>query len=207
MFFHREHNSNRTALLLFVFVLAVTIMTLIVSMSRAPRYLTSLSIAVNRISKQATTEYQYDGYYALQASDLFSQTLLSWFLTPSVLLDFYEQAGVEPNITTTNALVSRFRARKFAAQNIVIQFTERDRDTAAKLAEGISAVVRERSASLDTDASGDATFDVVPSQPVIVEVTPSVALNTIAAFVASILIGLAAVGTIRAVTREYADRH
>lgn len=205
MWFHRQH-STTTATPFVVFVLVVTLATLVVSIRKEPRYLTSLSIAVNRINRQITTDYQYDGYYALQASDLFSQTLLSWFLTPSVLLDFYQRAGIGPNITTANELVSRFRARKFAAQNIVIQFTERDRDTAKKLADGISAVVRERSASLDSNVGGDATFDVVPSQPVIVETKPNILLNTIAALLASILIGFAALWTMKAVQQDYADR-
>ncbi len=201
MWFHRQH--AKTAVTLFVvFVVVVTLAALITSIRKTPQYLTSLSIAVNRVSWQSTTDYQYDGYYALQASDLFSQTLLSWFLTPSVLLDFYQKAGIDPDITTTNKLVSRFRARKFAAQNIVIQFTESDRDSAKKLADGISTVIRERSASLDKNAGGDATFDVVPSQPVIVEVKPNIFLNTVAALLASMLIGFAALWTVKAVQRD-----
>lgn len=201
MWFHRQH-SQTTATLFVVFVIVVTLASLVASIRKEPQYFTSLSIAVNRINRQTTTDYQYDGYYALQASDLFSQTLLSWFLTPSVLLDFYQRAGIDPAITTTNQLVSRFRARKFAAQNIVIQFTERDRDSAKKLADGISEVVRERSASLDSNAGGDATFDVVPSQPVIVETKPNVLLNAVAAFIASILIGFAVLWTVKAVRRD-----
>lgn len=207
MWFHNQKHKQLTWTLLIVFVVVATAGTFIVSMQAKPKYLTSLSIAVNRVNRQTTVDYQYDGYYALQASDLFSQTLLSWFLTPSVLLDFYQKAGVDPHITTTNELVSRFRARKFAAQNIVIQFTDANRDTAQKLADGISAVVHDRSASLDKTSSGDATFDVVPSQAVIVEAKPNVLLNTLAAFVASIFFGLAAVWTVRALQRDYADRH
>lgn len=206
MFFHRMHKHSWTTPLV-IFVLVVTVATYLFTMRVKPRYAASLAIAVNRINKQVTPDYQYDGYYALQASDLFSQTLLSWFLTPSVILDFYQKAGVDPHVTTTNELVSRFKARKFAAQNIVVQFTERDRDAAQKLADGISSTVRSRSAELDKNATGDSTFEVVPSTAVIVEVKPNPVLNTIAAAVASLLLGLAALWTVQSLRGGHEDRH
>ncbi len=180
-----------------MFVVLVTLIALVASITAKPKYVASLSIVVNRVNQQITQDYQYDGYYALQASDLFSQTLLSWFLTPSVLVEFYQRAGLDAPLTSTTALTSRFRARKFAAQNIVVQFTEKSRADAEKLAQAISEVVKERSADLDRTATGEATFEVVPAQPVIVEQKPNVPFTTAMAFLASVLVSFAFVWAAR----------
>ncbi len=185
----------RSALLAFVVLVTATVA--IVAARAQPKYVTSLSIAVNRVNVQETPDYQFDGYYAIQASDLFSQTLLSWFLTPSVLVEFYDHAGLDPQMTTLHEVVSRFRARKFAAQNIVIQFTEQTEERARKLAAAITEVVQERSRSLEKSPQGTATFDVVPAQPVIVAVKPDVLLALLAAFVSSILLGVAGISILR----------
>ena len=57
---------------------------LVFSILRPAYYDTSLAFSINRINLQTTENYQYDGYYAIQASDLFSQTVMSWMMTPSV---------------------------------------------------------------------------------------------------------------------------
>lgn len=178
---------KRNRWFLIVFILVATVATFVVSSRAKPTYATSLSITVNRVHRQATPDYQYDGYYAIQASDLFSQTILSWFLTPSTLLEFYQRAGVDPHIDSLNGLVARFRARKFSAQNIVVQFSDPDRSAAEKLAKAIGEVVKERGESLNKDAEGQGIFEVLPATPVVVETTSNVPLNTGVALVASAL--------------------
>lgn len=176
---------------LITFVLVATLATLAFSAYAQPSYVTSLSISVNRVHRQETPDYQYDGYYAIQASDLFSQTILSWFLTPSVLLEFYDTAGVDPQITSLGGLTARFHARKFSAQNIVVQFSDPDRDSANKLATAIGTVVKKRGESLNQSDGGQGIFEVAPAKPVLVETRPNTVLNTVVALVASSMIGFA----------------
>lgn len=183
------YDLRRFRAFLAIFIVVVTVGAASLSMTRRPTYVASLSIAVNRIHRQETTAYQYDGYYAIQASDLFSQTMLSWFLTPSVLLEVYERAGVEPSITSLSQLVGRFRARKFSPQNLVVQFAEPDKANAEKISAAIADVMKERTTVTNQDDNGDPIFEAVPAKAVIVESKPNVALNTIAAFFASIIVG------------------
>lgn len=167
-----------------------------VSWSANPHYAASLSLTVNRVNKKTTADYEYDGYYAIQASDLVAQTVLSWFLTPSTLLEFYERAGIDAHITSLSGAVSRFRARKYAAQNIVVQFSDPERDRVEKLAIAIGEVVQERGEALNKDAEGKAIFDVVPAKAVIVERRPNVPLTVAAAAVIALLIGLVSVAAV-----------
>lgn len=180
------------ALLLFACALAVSITVYGVGASRPPKYAASLSITVDRAAAQTTVDYQYDGYYAIQAADLFSQTLLSWFLTPSTLLSFYTEAGIDPQITSLSEIVGRFRARKFSAQNIVVQFSENDKQTAELLANAINGVVERQGEQLNKTASGAALFDIRPQAPVIVETRPNAILNAVVALVAALFLAAVA---------------
>lgn len=158
-------------------------------------YDTSISFSINRISKQETPDYQYDGYYAIQASDLFSQTVLSWFLTPSVLLEIYDGAGIDPNVSSIEQLTSRFKAKKYSAQNIVVRFIERDKQTADKISGSLVKVIEERARTSNQDSGQQAWFDVQGATPFIVEKRPSPGLMT----------GIgAAVGIILSVSAAYA---
>ncbi len=198
---HQLQTYGRYRGLFIGFVLLVTLATLALSWTAEPKYVASLSMTINRINRQETTEYQYDGYYAIQASDLFTQTLLSWFLTPSVLLEFYQKADLDPRISSINGLIGRFRARKFSAQNLVVQFSEADRSSAEKLAIAIGQVVKERGETLNQTSEHQGIFEIVPASPVVVQTKPNLALNTAAALAGSILLGIVMVAVIDSLRR------
>lgn len=187
----------RYRIIFIVFVIIVTGASYWLSVAQQPKYVTSLSIAVNRIHRQETAQYQYDGYYAIQASDLFSQTILSWFLTPSVLLEVYERANVDPQISSLSALVGRFRARKLSPQNLVVQFTDPNKADAQKIADSIAAVMKKRGSAINQNDQGEPIFEALPALPVIVESKPNVVVNTLAGFAASVIAGIVLLAFVR----------
>jgi len=162
-----------------------TVTTWLATASQPVRYGSSQSFAINRINREATPDYQYDGYYALQASDLFSQTVVSWFSTPSVLRDVYQQANVDPEIQSLSSLSSRFKVKKYSAQNIVVRVTERTDDRVRKIAAGVKDVMEEKAAQLNQDHSGKSLFSIVGSDPVIAPIQPNVWLATAVALILS----------------------
>ncbi|MCH7492262.1 hypothetical protein IID19_01555 [Patescibacteria group bacterium] len=135
-------------------------------------YDTSIAFSINRTIIQDTEEYQYDGYYAIQAADLFSQTVMSWFLTPSVLLEIYEKAGIDPEISSIEEITSRFKARKYSPQNIVVRYKERDSETATKIATAIISVIEHRGSLANQTIDEQSLFEVKGATPVIVKRTP-----------------------------------
>jgi len=157
---------------------------------------TSIAFSINRINKQETEDYQYDGYYAIQASDLFSQTVMSWMMTPSVLLEIYERAGIDPQITSTENFISRFKAKKYSPQNVVVRYRERDKQTAQKIADAIIAIVEEKTAAAVQTSDQKAFFVFVGSLPVIVEKKPLLWLNLIIGLVGGLLVSIIAAYTV-----------
>ncbi|MFA6098572.1 MAG: hypothetical protein WCV50_02260 [Patescibacteria group bacterium] len=177
---------------LIIIITAVSLIaTFLFSYLRPVFYDTSISFSINRINKQETTEYQYDGYYAIQASDLFSQTVMSWFMTPSVLLEMYDSAKIDPQITTISSFTSRFKTKKFSPQNIVVNYKERDHNTAEKIGQAIISIVETKAAASNQTSDNKSVFEVVGSKPVIVEDKPNIWLNVVLGFIAGLIISLA----------------
>ena len=63
---------------------------------------------------------------------------MSWLLTPSVLLEIYEFADTDPEISSLEEISSRFKTKKYSPQNIVVRYKERDYDTADKIATAVT---------------------------------------------------------------------
>lgn len=180
------------------------VVALVSALTAAVQFDTSISFSINRTNTLETNEYQYDGYYAIQASDLFSQTVMSWFLTPSVLLEIYDSAKIDPNISSIEELTSRFKTRKYSPQNIVVRYQERDRATADQIAQAITAVVEQRAADANKTIEQEALFAVKGGTPVIVEKKPSVILNTIIGLVAGFVLSVVTVYSLAYIRRPAA---
>jgi len=187
-------------------VISLTVIATIASFAFAylkpVEYDTSISFQINRINRQLTSEYQYDGYYAIQASDLFSQTVMSWFKTPSVLLEIYNEAGVDPQIKTMEEFTSRLKTKQYSPQNIVVRFKEREKATAEKLSQAIVTIIQERSAKLYQGEDENSLFEVIGAKPVVVDKTPVLWLVTLIGFIGGFVIGIIIVYLVRYFKQE-----
>ncbi|MBI4426638.1 MAG: hypothetical protein HY567_03595 [Candidatus Kerfeldbacteria bacterium] len=142
------------------------------SYARPVTYTNSISFSVNRINKEATTDYQYDGFYALQAADLFAQTVVSWLQTPSVLVEIYDRAGISSNAAPLRTLTSRFKTKKYSAQNIVVTYSTPTEEEGQRIAKALTDVLSARTAAVNRTAAGEALFEVPAAKPVVVKATP-----------------------------------
>jgi len=153
---------------------------------RPQYYTTSISFAVNGATAVQTTEYQYGGYYALQAADLFSQTVVSWFKTPSVLVSIYNRAGIPSRFDTLQNLTSRFKTKKYSAQNIVVMYSSPTESEGRQVAAALAAEISARTSDLNQVAADKPQFEVVSGSPVIVLAKPNPVLIGIASFIVAL---------------------
>ena len=139
-----------------------------------PRAKASLSFTVSAVARQATAEYAYDGYYAIRAAELVSDTLISWLATPSTIKGIHEKAGLP--LTDEEALAAAgraFRARKYSGQNVVVTFSAPDEDAAGRLAAAAGDVLAARAEELALSSEGSSLFRAVASPPVIASASTS----------------------------------
>ena len=154
-----------------------------------PRVKASLSFTVSEQARQETADYAYDGYYALRAAELVSDTMISWLSTPSVLKEIYAEAGLGLTEEETLAAAGRaFRAKKFSSQNVVATFSASDEDAARKLAAAAASVLGARAEGLVLSSKGDSLFRVYASSPVVARAaTPPRAAGAAGAFLGAFL--------------------
>ncbi|GEM_PF-2465906 len=154
-----------------------------------PRAKVSLAITISQRSLQETTEYAYDGYYALRAAELVSDTMISWFSTPSVIRDIHAEAGLELSEAEALAAAGRaFRAKKYSSQSVVVAFSAPDAASARALSDAASRVVSDRAAALALSSGGESLFHATASEPVVAMVSPSPAVfGTAGAFLGAFL--------------------
>ncbi|MBU1148830.1 hypothetical protein KKI23_01935 [Patescibacteria group bacterium] len=181
---------GRGKVFIIIFTLLVVLVSLVWAYYKPPVYQSSISFSVNRINRQSTEYYEYDGYYAISASELFSQTLMSWFMTPSVLLEIYEEAGVDPEIKSLASFTNRFKARQYASQNIVVTFKEKNEDEATKISQSIINTVQTKSAELNQTVDQKSIFEVVGSGPVVVSQKPGYLLTGIISLISGLIVSL-----------------
>lgn len=171
-------------------ILAFAVLTALVAVVAAtalpPRYHTSLALAIT-IHRQDTQEYQYDGYYALQAADLFSQTLMSWFTTPAVVRDILNRAQRADSQGSLEQSQGVFRVQKASGQNVVVSYASLSRDEADRIAESIRQVVTEHARALNQTPQGESIFSVDVSEPFTLENKTS----PLVAGAAGLILGLA----------------
>ncbi|MFH0852927.1 MAG: Wzz/FepE/Etk N-terminal domain-containing protein [bacterium] len=169
--------------------------------SRPITYDASVSITIKRVNNPETSEFQYDEFYAIQASDLVSQTVVSWLATPSVVTEIYQRADLDPAIKSLNDITRRFTTRKLSSQNIVVKVNEESEEVARKLAAAITEDISTRVAQLVTTTDDQASFEAQASKSVVVENRIDSVLYGIIGLIAGFFIGLFLAAAIEGVKR------
>lgn len=153
----------------------------------------SLAFTIAEQSRQETSDYSYDGYYSLRASELVADTMISWLSTPSVIKDIYAGAGIAIGDERAFAEAGRtFRAKKLSSQNVVVSFNASSVETAAKLASQSAKILSERAARLAMSPKNQSLFRVTASEPVIAKSSLSPAASAAAGLLIGAFFGFAA---------------
>ena len=84
---------NRNKIKIIAIALVVGILSVLIAQFLPAKYDASVALNVIRVNREETGDYQYDGFYAIQASNLFAETIVSWLETPAVVKEIYEQSG------------------------------------------------------------------------------------------------------------------
>ena len=145
-------------------------------------YLVSLS------EREVTPDFEFDGYYALQATDLFAATLAEWLTTPEVVVAAYREAGLEPDTDDPRALTRLVEARKTAPQLVEVTVKGSSQAEAEALTAGL-LVAMERNVALYHDEGIPAVeFGVVATEPFSGQRTINARLIAVATFFTALIL-------------------
>ena len=130
------------------------------------RYEASLSIYVQKIIEQSMSgEYTYDGYYAQQAAEAYTDTVMGLLESPDVAASALMATGL--NSDTIVALKRSLKVEKVAPQIVHMAVTQTDQQAASELVMAVTKIATDRVQQLDTQTSGY-TVETVNDEPLIV---------------------------------------
>lgn len=156
-------------------VLTTLIVALIVA-QQPVKYESVFSITVTTQPPEGSTGYQYDGYYAVQASLGFAETVRAWLTSADVAAQIFIRTGVSPEEMSLAQLQKSFNAKQTAAQNIEVSYVSTTEDQASSLARSARGVLNDRVAAVNEVADSRGDFVLLFTDPVIIPVSSPWAL-------------------------------
>lgn len=147
-------------------------------------YLISLS------QREEVSDYSFDGYYALQATDLFTATLAQWIKTPEVIVEAHKEAGIDLEVNDPRDLGRKIRAVKTAPQLIEVTVKGKSREKTERLAEGVRVVMKKNVERYHDKGIPALRWRVVETEPWVGQQKLSIAPIVAATFVFAFFMGI-----------------
>lgn len=147
-------------------------------------YLVSLS------EREAATEYKFDGFYALQATDLFASTLAQWAQTPEIIVAAHEAAGLSIPTRDPRTLVRIVTAEKTAPQLVEVTIKQTESEAARRLTEGLRTVMQRQIDLYHTEGIPALQFRAVATEPWVGERVVATNVIVIATFIFVFVVAL-----------------
>lgn len=147
-------------------------------------YLVSLS------QREAAPDFRFDGYYALQATDLFATTLAQWIQTPEVIFAAHQEAGLAPATNDPRTIRRQVTAEKTAPQLVEVTVRAGQSLRARQLAAGLTVVMDRNIAQYHQEGIPALTFRAVPTTPWVGIPAVSTSIIAVATFVFVLFLGI-----------------
>jgi len=145
--------------------LALALVALAVVNRVGPTYQVHFSYLISLSEREMAQEFRFDGFYALQATDLFAATLSEWVQTPEVIVDAYRESGLVLPDRDPKWLTRVVRAEKAAPQLVTVVISHSDAEAAMLLSDGLRRVMERNVARYHDEGIPAVTFRVVATEP------------------------------------------
>lgn len=182
--FKKEKNIISSAVLL------VLVLTLIFSSLKGTYFDNDMLLLISRNGTQDTPDYKYDGYYAVQASDIFADNISQWLASASIINEIYLRAKAENEMRSLKDFSKAFKADKLSSQYVRVRYRTKDAEMAKNLAHALADVLQEKADLLSSSSNEQIGFKVIYSDPLSVENKADFLLNGILAVIGGLFLGM-----------------
>lgn len=155
---------------LFVLVVFITVLASILFFYFKPiSYNTSLIINITRQGSPASTEYNYGGFYRLQADEKFAETVVRWLKSPRIALNILKEAGLENQRLSMRELSNIFKAEKMSSQVVLVSFSSPNEKQASQTSRVIVKNISQNTENLNKNQKEKDWFEIAALEPVIIK--------------------------------------
>ena len=154
------------------------------------KYETSLSLSIIKDKTQVTDDFKYDGYYALQSSEIIADSIEQWLKSPEIVNAIYQKAEVEQDFQNIKSYTKKITAHKMSPQFVEVKFKGNSREEVEKVSTAIAEVVNAKIKKLKEASEQEISFSINSGNPVIVENKPDAVLNLIIGLISGLFVGV-----------------
>lgn len=184
---------RNNAKLFWLIVIIVIAASFVYFYTRPVSYDTSLVLNITRGGTSTSADYNYGGFYRLQADEKFSETVVQWLKSPRVVSDIFQEAGLESQSMSMRNLAKAFNAEKMSSQVVSVSFSSESEKQAEKTAQAIAKIIFQNTQGLNKDQKEKDWFEIMALEPVIIKSQTSYSLVFAVSFLAGIFLAFWAV--------------
>ena len=139
--------------------------------------------------------YEYDGYYAVQSSQIFASTIANWFTSPDVVFAIYDEADIELKVKNTEEVRTKIRSliqeSKINSNSVDAQVKGSSKKDTKVLALACAKVVITKTEIFNQMSGTKVQYKVSAlGDPVIIQIEPKVVLNSFIALFGSTVVAI-----------------
>lgn len=154
---------------IFIAVIFCMLFTYVLIPRLPKHYDVSMDIVTSVPERVPSKEYEFDGYYAMQAVDLFSDTIVGWFKSPGFVAQVFDRAQVQRPSKQLRGLGQVFVVKKVSGQLINVSFRTSSEKEAAKLADSATRVLNDSVENFNKSGDKKVAFSVLVNNPLIAQ--------------------------------------
>ncbi len=179
---------------LFVLVVIVTMLgAYFFTVSQPEAFDGSAVIYVNKKSDQPEAgDFEYDKYYAIQASSLMANTIVNWLADPSNVIKIYDNANLDLPTEKLNKLAKVINVKKSDPAAIKVTASSTNESNVYNLISSTKDFTEKRLNSDIVNGSAE-NFYLTFSDITVLRRQKSVVMNTFIGLISGIVLGLALV--------------
>lgn len=130
------------------------------------------------VSENAAPYYRFDGFYAFQAAERFSQVVVGVLKSANAASEIYQRAGIPLEATSISALSKMFKPQKTTERVVEVTFSATSKEEGGKLAKALAEFMNVQ-AQIASKASKEGSFSVAVSEPVVLKTTSHLLIWTL----------------------------
>ena len=137
-----------------------------------PTYEVHYSYLVSLSERESSNSFKFDGFYALQVTDLFASTLSEWVKTPEVVVAAHQVADLKLAESNARDLGKLISSDNPASQLVTVVVRHADSQRARAIADGLREVMRKNIDEYHDQGIPAIKFRVVETDPWVGVVKP-----------------------------------
>lgn len=188
--------------IIFVTTIFCMIFTYILIPRLPNRYDVSMDVVTSIPERVPSKEYEFDGYYAMQAVDLFSDTIAGWLKSPGFVAQVFDRAQVQRPSKQLRGLGQFFTVKKISGQLVNLSFRTNNEKDATKLVGSTTQILKDSVENFNKSGDKKIAFSVLVNNPLIVQANVDPVASALVAGLIALVFGFNLVIIVDAFKKE-----